>query len=161
MGFPILFLLALVLQAPSGAGIEGIVTKAGTSEPVPRASIVVTMIQGQLGDVQTAVADDNGRFAIRNLTPGSHRVFPAATVVLVPNAERRRRFELYRTATTDSSGRASLTRIAPGAYKLFAWQDIELNAWQNAEALRPFEEFGVAVTVGENGKVHQEITIIE
>jgi hypothetical protein len=75
MHFPILVFLMLALQAPGGASLEGIVTKAGTTEPVPRASVVVTMIQGQLSDLQTVVADDNGRFAVRNLAPGSHRVF--------------------------------------------------------------------------------------
>jgi protocatechuate 3,4-dioxygenase beta subunit len=73
--FPILALLVLVLQAPERATLEGVVTKAGTNEPVPRASIVVTMIQGQLSDVQTVVTDDSGRFTVRNLAPGSHRVF--------------------------------------------------------------------------------------
>src|SRR6185503_910310 len=70
-----LALLVLALQAPDRASIEGVVTKAGTNEPVPRASVVVTMLQGQLSDLQTVVADDAGRFAVRNLAPGSHRVF--------------------------------------------------------------------------------------
>jgi protocatechuate 3,4-dioxygenase beta subunit len=65
----------LALQTPERAILEGIVTKAGTNEPVPRASIVVTMIQGQVSDVQTATTDNSGRFTVRNLTPGSHRVF--------------------------------------------------------------------------------------
>jgi hypothetical protein len=85
----------------------------------------------------------------------------AAIVVLVPNIERRQRFELYRTATTDATGRASLASIAPGNYKLFAWQDIEPNAWQNAAALAPFEERGVPITIIENGKVNQVITVID
>src|SRR5688572_23237517 len=71
----ILALLMLALQAPERASLEGIVTKAGTNEPVPRASIVVTMLQGQISDVQAATTDDNGRFTVRNLRPGSHRVF--------------------------------------------------------------------------------------
>ena len=65
----------LALQTPERASLEGIVTKAGTNDPVPRASIVVTMIQGQVSDVQAATTDDNGRFTVRNLPPGSHRVF--------------------------------------------------------------------------------------
>ena len=85
----------------------------------------------------------------------------AATVVLVPSSDRRWRFDLYRTAATDSSGRASLTNIAPGSYKLFAWQDIEENAWQNTEAMRPFEDRGVLVTISENGRTSQTITVIE
>jgi hypothetical protein len=91
----------------------------------------------------------------------SKRPTAAATVVLIPSEESRQRFDLYRIATTDSAGHASLTNIAPGSYKLFAWQDIETNAWQNADALRPFEEFGVPVTIEENGKVSQTIKVIE
>jgi protocatechuate 3,4-dioxygenase beta subunit len=73
--FPALALLVLALQAPERASLEGVVTKAGSNEPVPRATIAVTMIQGQLSDLQTATTDDNGRFTVRNLAPGSHRVF--------------------------------------------------------------------------------------
>ncbi len=91
----------------------------------------------------------------------SRRPAAAATVVLIPSEETRQRFDLYRIATTDSAGRAALTNIAPGSYKLFAWQDIEANAWQNADALRPFEELGVPVTIEENGKVSQTIKVIE
>src|SRR5688572_29940 len=71
----ILGLLFLASQAPDRAAIEGVVTRAGTTEPVPRASVVVTMVQGQLRDVETVVADDSGRFTVRNLRPGAHRVF--------------------------------------------------------------------------------------
>jgi hypothetical protein len=91
----------------------------------------------------------------------SRRPVAAATVVLIPSEESRQRFDLYRSATTDSAGRAALTNIAPGSYKLFAWQDIEANAWQNADALRPFEERGAPVTIEENGKVSQTIKVIE
>jgi protocatechuate 3,4-dioxygenase beta subunit len=72
---PILASLLLVPQAPTGATLEGIVMKSGTTEPVPRASVVVTKIQGQLNDMQTTVTDDSGHFTVRNLAPGSHRVF--------------------------------------------------------------------------------------
>ena len=73
----LLALLVFALQAPDRATIEGVVTKVGTTEPVPRASIVVTRIQGQLSDVKTVVADDSGRFVVTNLAPGSHRIFAA------------------------------------------------------------------------------------
>lgn len=73
--FPILALLMLALQTPERASLEGTVTRAGTNEPLVRARIVVTMIQGQLSEVQTATTDDSGRFTIRNLAAGSHRVF--------------------------------------------------------------------------------------
>jgi hypothetical protein len=91
----------------------------------------------------------------------SRRPAEGATVVLIPSEESRQRFDLYRIATTDSAGRAALKNIAPGSYKLFAWEDIEANSWQNADALRPFEERGVPVTIEENGKVSQTIKVIE
>lgn len=91
----------------------------------------------------------------------SRRPAAAATVVLIPSEESRLRLDRYRSATTDSAGRAALTNIAPGSYKLFAWQDIEANAWQNADALRPFEERGVPVGIEEYGKVSQTIKVIE
>jgi hypothetical protein len=62
--------LFLFQQASASASIEGVVTKAGTNEPVPRASVIVTRIQGQLSDVQTVTADDAGRFMVRL---GRHR----------------------------------------------------------------------------------------
>jgi hypothetical protein len=116
-------------------------------------------IEGMLQDsLEIVLSTNTGTFdavvSNRNRQPSA-----AATVVLVPS--RRGRFELYRTATTDASGRASLTNIAPGSYKLFAWQDIEENAWQNTEAMRPFEDRGIAVTINENGKTSQTITVIE
>lgn len=101
------------------------------------------------GSLQAVVLD-------RNNQPSA-----AAIVVLVPNPDRRQRFDLYRTGTTDASGRTTLSNIAPGAYTLFAWQDIEPDAWQNADALRPFEDRGVTVYVGENAKSNQNVTVIE
>ena len=71
----ILAVLFSALQAPDRATLEGVITRAGTTETVPRVSVVVTMVQGQLGDVQTVLTDDSGRFAVRNLRPGAHRIF--------------------------------------------------------------------------------------
>jgi len=118
-------------------------------------------VEGTVSDLlEIVLSPATGSFEAVVIDRNSQPV-AAATVALVPNLERRRRFELYRTATTDSAGRASLTNIAPGTYKVFAWQDIELNAWQNSDAMRPFEDRGVAVTIEENGKVRQAITVIE
>ena len=118
----LLALLVLALQTPERATIEGVVTKVGTTEPVPRASIVVTMIQGQLSDVRTVVADDSGRFVVTNLAPGSHRIFAAkdgyvrteygqrtatrpGTVVELAGGETKRGITLSMTPTGVISGR--------------------------------------------------------
>jgi hypothetical protein len=118
-------------------------------------------IEGVVSDSLEIVLNTNTGSLDATVLDRNKQPSAAATVVLVPSSGRRGRFDLYRTAATDSSGRASLTNIAPGSYKLFAWQDIEENAWQNAEAMRPFEDRGVLVTISENGRTSQTITVID
>jgi hypothetical protein len=118
-------------------------------------------IEGVVSDSLEIVLNTNTGSLDAIVVDGNKQPSAAATVVLVPSSNRRGRFDLYRTAATDSSGRASLTNIAPGSYKLFAWQDIEENAWQNTETMRPFEDRGVLVTISENRRTSQTITVIE
>jgi len=115
------------IHAPT---IEGIVTKAGTNEPVSRASIVVTMVQGELSDVSTVVSDDSGQFVVRNLRPGAHRVFATkdgfvraeygqrtlmrpGTPIELAAGETRRSIVISMTATGVISGRALDTEGKP------------------------------------------------
>jgi hypothetical protein len=118
-------------------------------------------IEGAMSDSLEIVLSPNTGSLDAIVVDRSKQPSAAATVVLVPGSDRRGRFDLYRTATTDSAGRASLTNIAPGSYKLFAWDDIEENAWQNTDAIRPFEDRGVLVTISESGRTSQTITVIE
>jgi hypothetical protein len=83
-----------------------------------------------------------------------------ATVVLMPDSPKRDQFRLYRLATTDQLGRFFLRGIAPGDYKLFAWEDVEVNAWQDPDFLKPFEEKGRSVHIEENGRQTVELTSI-
>jgi hypothetical protein len=118
-------------------------------------------VEGAIADQLEIVLSGNTSTVDAFVVDRNKQPSAATTVVLVPDSERRQLFDLYRTATTDSSGRAILTNVAPGSYKLFAWQDIEPYAWQNAEALRPFEDRGAAVSIGENAKMSQIVTVID
>jgi Carboxypeptidase regulatory-like domain len=77
----ITLLIALILQtpvmkrAPFTASITGSVVRAGTGEPVSRARILLTRVEGKLSDSITAIAGDDGKFTIRNIPPGAYRVF--------------------------------------------------------------------------------------
>jgi hypothetical protein len=75
--------------------------------------------------------------------------------VLVPEAARRSRRELYRIATSGEDGHAVFRGIPPGNYKLFAWQHVEANAYLNANFLQAYEDLGVPVRVtsGDNPAV--------
>jgi len=108
-------------------------------------------------DIQLAF--DGGQIAGIAMNPAGQ---PAteATVVLVPDATRKHRPDQYRVASSGTGGRFSLSGIPPGAYKLYAWDDIEPNAWMNADFMRDYEEFGAAITVTSNAKVSAELRII-
>ena len=68
----ILFLLQQT-QAPQQTGsIEGSVVKFGTTEAIPRAKVTLNPAQG--GGAQATLADNEGQFAFRNLSPGQYRL---------------------------------------------------------------------------------------
>src|SRR5262245_21432574 len=46
------------------------------------------------------------------------------TVVLIPDAARRSRFDLYRTASSDATGHFHIEGVAPGDYHVFSWENV-------------------------------------
>jgi hypothetical protein len=91
---------------------------------------------------------------------GPTKVVPGATVVLVPETQRRRNRALYVVSTSDASGRFTLRGVAPGEYKIFAWESIPAFAHLNAAFLAKHEERGKPVHVGQGGTVSAELTVI-
>jgi 5-hydroxyisourate hydrolase-like protein (transthyretin family) len=73
----VIALFALLLQTPAAGRLtlQGRVVKVGTNDPVAQARIVVARVGGQLSDYRTGVADDGGRFAFRDLSAGTYRVY--------------------------------------------------------------------------------------
>jgi protocatechuate 3,4-dioxygenase beta subunit len=76
---------------------------------------------------------------------------PAAGVwvVLIPAEAHRNEFHLFMQTTTDQYGRYGIRGIAPGDYKLFSWEQVEPNAWEDADFLKPFEPKGESVSLQE------------
>jgi hypothetical protein len=78
---------------------------------------------------------------------------PAAGVfvTLVPNIQTARlyRTDMYKTTTTDAEGKFEVKSLPPGEYKLFALEGFEKDAWLDPEFFKPYEERGMAITVGE------------
>jgi protocatechuate 3,4-dioxygenase beta subunit len=59
------------------AAIDGVVVRAGTSEPLASAQVtLITAAAGSSSNAQT-VTDRNGRFAFRDVEPGSYRIAAA------------------------------------------------------------------------------------
>src|SRR5262250_2267346 len=51
------------------------------------------------------------------------------TVVLIPDAPSRGRFDLYRTTSTDAGGHFHVEGVSPGDYHVFSWENVENGAW--------------------------------
>lgn len=81
-------------------------------------------------------------------------------VVLVPAPSRRQNGNLYKFVITEEAGKFSLPGIAPGDYKLFAWEDVPVFAWQNAEFMARYEEFGTSVRVAPGVRNDLQIRVI-
>jgi protocatechuate 3,4-dioxygenase beta subunit len=71
------------------------------------------------------------------------------TVVIIPDAPRRNRLDLYRTTSTDAMGRFHIESIPPGDYKVFSWEDVETGAWQDPDFMRAYDGRGKSIRINE------------
>jgi hypothetical protein len=90
----------------------------------------------------------------------TQKPFQDATVVLVPDAPRRQRFDLYHAVGSDASGRFRLNGLAPGNYRIFAWDDVPADAWQDPDFLRTYEDRGRPVAITEGSNQNLELRLI-
>ncbi len=104
------------------------------------------------GELTVIVSPDGGQV---DGTVQNEKSEPAAgtTVVLIPSAEKRSILRFYKTTIADASGTFSLKGITPGEYKLFAWDQIEMGAYQDPEFLKRFDSKGESVSIKE--KAHE------
>jgi hypothetical protein len=91
---------------------------------------------------------------------GPTKVVAGATVVLVPDMQRRTNRALYVAGGSDASGRFTLRGVAPGDYKIFAWESIPAFAHVNPAFMAKHEENGKPVHVGQGGTVNAELSVI-
>jgi hypothetical protein len=90
-------------------------------------------------DIEIAIAADGATVggAVRDK---NQQPVEGATILLAP--EKRSRADLFRTATSDQNGHYEFALVAPGEYKLFAWEDVELGAWNDPDFLKDYENQG-------------------
>ena len=69
------------------------------------------------------------------------------TVALIPGSKR---YLLYQSTQTDQRGAFTFKSVTPGDYKVLAWEEIEPNAFQDPEILKPFESKAEAVSLKRN-----------
>jgi hypothetical protein len=74
-----------------------------------------------------------------------------ATVLLVAESKLRARYDSYHTVTADQHGRFHFDNVRPGDYEVFAWDDVEPDAWFDADFLKRFESQAAPVTLQPQG----------
>ena len=80
-----------------------------------------------------------------------------ATILLAP--DRRSRLDLFKSTTSDQHGHYEVASIAPGDYKLFAWEDVEAEAWLEADFLKDYEKQGQKITLQPTARVAVDLSL--
>jgi protocatechuate 3,4-dioxygenase beta subunit len=144
----------LVTGLPDGAYVrEG---RFGADDPLDG---VLDLTERRQNTLDLLVAADSGS-ARATVRDRQGNPVPGARVVLVPNAPRRGRTDLYQDATTDQTGTVQFEGVAPGGYRLFAWDQIEPGAWQSADFIAQFENLGEPIQIPPQGQVEASTRLI-
>jgi protocatechuate 3,4-dioxygenase beta subunit len=138
---------------PQGAYVKSM--RLGTVD-VLDAGLHVT---GPFGNpLEIVIGANGGRLAGSVASSRDEPVFNA-TIVLVPEAARRRRTDLYETASTDARGRFEMQGLTPGDYRIFAWEDVEAGAWFDPEFMRAYENRGSRVRIDEGREASVQLVL--
>ena len=82
-------------------------------------------------------------------------------VLLAPEGKFRDVMSFYRVVLADDKGHFKIgNQLTPGAYKLYAFEEMEFNAYQNPEFLKPFESLGAPVQLAEGQTSRVKLTLI-
>lgn len=119
----------------------------------------VTVIRGQ--PVQSLeLTLSSGVARLEGTVMKDQQPFPGATVVLVPDSERRSQPGYYRQTLSNRQGQFVLQNIIPGDYEVFAWQEIERGSYLDPEFLSQFEDRGKAVSLKEGSTLNLQLDVI-
>ncbi|MGE5570722.1 MAG: carboxypeptidase regulatory-like domain-containing protein [Rhodospirillales bacterium] len=112
------------------------------------------------GPIELLVSEAGGRVE-GTVLKDDQQPAAGATVVLVPDSDRRHRSVLFRSTFADDSGNFVLRGIPPGNYRLLAWEDVEYGAWLDPDFLRGFERSGEALSISERSRHKPQIKVIQ
>jgi hypothetical protein len=117
------------------------------------------LTRGAPGALEIVISANGGKVEGRVLDANQQ---PAneATVVLVPDAPKRERTQLFKARHTDAQGHFAIPGIAPGDYKLFAWEQVDEAAYEDPDFLKPFENQGETVAIRESGHETRQLKLI-
>jgi len=82
---------------------------------------------------------------------------PDALITLIPDVAALRR---YKTATTDQNGHFTIKGVIPGDYKIYAWEEMEEDAYEDPDFMKPHEADGQALSIKESGHETVQLKLI-
>jgi hypothetical protein len=83
-----------------------------------------------------------------------------ATVLLAPDGKMRHVTSFNRFTMTDDKGHFEIKNATPGEYRLYAFEEFEPRSIQDPDFLKPFEKYGVPVTLREGPNDSQKLSVM-
>jgi hypothetical protein len=83
-----------------------------------------------------------------------------AVVLLTPDGKFRHVTSFNRFTATDDKGHFEIKNATPGEYRLYALEEFEQQSIQDPDFLKPFEKFGLPLTLREGPNDSQKLSII-
>ena len=115
------------------------------SQDVTQAGLDFT--RGVPGDELTIVVNPNGAQIEGTVQNAKSENAAGVMVTLIPDAEHRSQWRLYKIANTDQNGHFSMKGVPPGEYTIYGWEDIEQGAYQDPDYVKPHESAGQRVSI--------------
>jgi hypothetical protein len=91
---------------------------------------------------------------------GSVTTSGRAVVLLAPEGRFGAVTSFYRLTASDEKGHFEIKGATPGTYKLYAFENLNANAIEDPDFLKPLESFGVPVELREGQSTSQDLTLI-
>jgi len=141
-----------VTGAPSGYYLKSVKL---SGREVPDNMLDLTFSGAAL---EIVIANDSGTITGTVQKSNGDPVQSARVTVVPANASPRR--DLYKNVTSGADGTFTISTLPPGSYKLYAWEEVEANAWMDADFRRPFESLGTNATIKDGAGPNVTLKVI-
>jgi hypothetical protein len=120
----------------------------------------IDLTQGLAPEDLTVVLNPNGGVIEGSVQNAKDEPAIGVTVTLIPDARQGSPMWLYKTANTDQNGRFVMKGVRPGEYKIYAWEELEGDAYQDPDFVKPHESAGETVNIKEGARETVQLKVI-
>ncbi len=108
--------------------------------------------------VDVVLANDSGTITGTVQKSNGDPVQNARVTVVPANGSVRR--DLYKSANSGADGTFTIATLPPGSYKLYAWEEVEANAWMDADFRRPFDTLASSAAIKDGAGPNVTLKVI-